>query len=179
MLNHAAKLDQFRVNSAGGNLGSVRTGVGCTRSSLLSRERIGLIVVGIMVLFWLSSDDSSQDPIPMRLAQGEAGVMTLGIAFSPDGKSIATIDTAGRVAIWDNEDDWRINRFLDCGGHAWSVAFSPDGRLLAVGGRIPTSSCSTCLRRSPSCAQRAGRPDHGFGVLARREYSRGDERTKC
>jgi WD40 repeat protein len=125
------------LNSAGGYLGPVRIGVGCARTSLLSRERIGSIVVAIVVLVWFSSDDSSTDPIPMRFAHGEAGVMTLRSSFSPDGKTIATIDTAGRVALWDNEDDWRINRFLDCAGHAWSAAFSPDGRFLAVGSAEP------------------------------------------
>ena len=55
----------------------------------------------------------------MRLAQGQDGVMTLGFAFSPDGKTIATIDSGGRVAIWENQDDWRISRFLDFGGSAW------------------------------------------------------------
>ena len=154
------------LDSAAGNFGSVRTGVGLARTTFLSRERTGLIVIGIMVLFWLSSDDISQDPIPMRWARGEAGAMTLGITISPDGKTIATVDSAGRVAIWDKEDDWRISRFLDYGGLAWSVAFSPDGRFLAVGGG---DTAILVFDLSTGAAPRALNPpvgsDHGFGVL--------------
>jgi WD40 repeat protein len=120
-----------------GNRGSARTAVGCARTSLLSRERTCLIAVGILVVVWLSSDDSTRGRIQTRRVRGETGVMTLGFAFSPDGKTIATVDTAGRVAIWDGPDDWRISRFLDYDGIAWSLAFSADGRLLAVGGAEP------------------------------------------
>jgi WD40 repeat protein len=123
----------FALNSAVDKFCTVSKGARCAKRSLWSMERTCLIVAGIMVLAWFSSDDSSQEPIRMRLARGEAGVMTLGFACSPDGKTVATVDTTGRVAIWNQEDDWQISRFLDYDRKAWSAAFSPDGRLLAVG----------------------------------------------
>ena len=122
------------TDSAGGKFGSVRTGVVSSGIPSLSRQVLGPIVAGIIVCAWLSSGEPVRDPTPMRLARGEPGAMTLGFAFSPDGKAIATTDHVGRVAIWDIQDAWAIDRVLDYDGNARSVAFSPDGRSLAVGG---------------------------------------------
>jgi WD40 repeat protein len=97
-----------------------------------------LIPIGIFGLAWVSTRESSRDPIQMRWAQGKPGVVMLGFAFSPDGKTIATTDNDGRVALRDTEGGSGIRRFLDV--HldlAWGVAFSPDGRFLAVGGVEP------------------------------------------
>jgi WD40 repeat protein len=56
------------------------------------------------------------------------------LAFSPDGKRLATASHDGTCKIWD-PDDWKEVRTLPGNGTLFSsVAWSPDGRLLAGGG---------------------------------------------
>ncbi|KYC40890.1 hypothetical protein WA1_25050 [Scytonema hofmannii PCC 7110] len=55
------------------------------------------------------------------------------VAFSPDGKLLATADTGGEIHLYQ-VSDWK--HLLTCKGHTnWipSVAFSPDGSILASG----------------------------------------------
>jgi WD40 repeat protein len=52
------------------------------------------------------------------------------IAFSPDGKSLATIDTATAIRLWDVPAR-RLARTLFGGTEIDAVAFSPDSRFLA------------------------------------------------
>jgi WD40 repeat protein len=55
----------------------------------------------------------------------------VGIAFSPDGKCLATSDTKGDIQIWNS---LTLEKLAQCQGHqhwTWSVEFSPDGQYLA------------------------------------------------
>jgi WD40 repeat protein len=55
----------------------------------------------------------------------------VGIAFSPDGKCLATSDTKGDIQIWNS---LTLEKLTQCQGHqhwTWSVEFSPDGQYLA------------------------------------------------
>lgn len=56
------------------------------------------------------------------------------VAFSPDGKLVATSDVIGQIRIWQVADGQQLMTFQ---GHIdWisSIAFSPNGQLLAVSG---------------------------------------------
>ncbi len=122
-----------RPDSGEGNLGLSGTGVGRVRVWLLSWGLKSLIPVSIFGLVWLSSEA----PTPMRLAQGKPGVLTLGFAFSWDGKTLATTDSEGRVALREIQNGWGLVRFLDYRGLAKGVAFSPNGRFLTLAGVGP------------------------------------------
>lgn len=53
------------------------------------------------------------------------------VAFSPDGKLLATSDTRGELQIWQVKDGKQL---ASCQGHrhwVWAIALSPDGRTLA------------------------------------------------
>jgi WD40 repeat protein len=55
------------------------------------------------------------------------------IAFSPDGKSIATASYDRLVRIWDCDSSREIRSLKDHSDAVYAVAFSPDGKLLATG----------------------------------------------
>ncbi|MFH0903248.1 MAG: protein kinase [Pseudomonadota bacterium] len=60
------------------------------------------------------------------------GAWMLDVAFSPDGKTVASACADGRAYLFDTASALpRVLRGQQ--GSSWSVEFSPDGRLLALG----------------------------------------------
>jgi WD40 repeat protein len=56
------------------------------------------------------------------------------VAWSPDGRRLATGSFDGRAKIWDAETGKELLTLLTPGGKfVWSVAWSPDGKRLATG----------------------------------------------
>lgn len=82
-----------------------------------------------------------------RLAPYDFPNKVFACAFSPDGKHVAAADAACRVIVWESEDGREAARFdapsfltISKGGNLPScgirrLAFSPDGRSLAVAGK--------------------------------------------
>ena len=75
------------------------------------------------------------------------GSMLYAVAYSADGKYVATADKVGHVVVWDATTGkelasveaptmytWDAKARMHSIGGVRSVAFSPDGKLLAVGG---------------------------------------------
>ncbi|RCJ36871.1 hypothetical protein A6769_15380 [Nostoc punctiforme NIES-2108] len=60
------------------------------------------------------------------------------VAFSPNGKLLATGDTNGEIRLYEVANSQQL---LTCKGHAgwvWSASFSPDGQVLASGSNDQT-----------------------------------------
>ena len=83
-----------------------------------------------------------------------------GVAFSPDGGTLASASRDMTVILWDAKT--RTQRGEPLAGHkdiVWGVAFSPDGGTLASASfdhTVPLWDVKTCTRRgAPSPGTRA------------------------
>jgi WD40 repeat protein len=56
-----------------------------------------------------------------------------GVAFSPDSKTILTGSHDGTARFWDTDTAKPLGQPLPLPGRVFAVAFSPDGRMAAIG----------------------------------------------
>jgi WD40 repeat protein len=58
-------------------------------------------------------------------------VIAMRVAFSPDGRLLASASSDNTVKLWDIQDRREIRTFSGHDSSVLSMAFSPDGRMLA------------------------------------------------
>jgi len=91
-----------------------------------------LLIPSLAVRLW---SVATRQPIGDPFAGGSDEV-SLSVAFSPDGTTLATVggnNYSDPVQLWNTHTRRPIGRsFADSNGGAFSVAFSPDGKILAV-----------------------------------------------
>ncbi len=95
----------------------------------------------------------------VRLRQGAA---VGALAFSPDGKTVASAGYDGEVYLWHTDNGEARSRLLGHSGAVHALAFSPDGKRLASAGddravRVWDADTGKVLRRLEG---------HTLGVLA-------------
>src|SRR4051812_1379814 len=111
---------------------------------------------------------------PLTRASGKLDA----IAFSSDGLTLATASGDSRsVTLWDVASGRERANLAGHQGPTWSVAFSPDGRQLAVAcGRVPAGDEPAGDGQAgevrlwdlsgPKPRPRAGLVGHGYGVIS-------------
>ena len=77
------------------------------------------------------NDNPAHPPLPWASNLEGHTSSVMSVAFSPDGKRLATGSTDHTVKIWDLESG--KSSLTLRGGWIWSVVFSPDGKRLATG----------------------------------------------
>jgi WD40 repeat protein len=98
---------------------------------------MSLALLGVMIALILTrKTDPGEEDISCTTLEG-FGKPVNALAFSPDGKTLATgdgwLDGTGAVRLWDvntGTEQVSISQFPNA---IFSLAFSPDGRTLAIG----------------------------------------------
>lgn len=105
----------------------------CPRPSSAERPR------ALPLTAFLAADDSHGDPLPPRDALKRLGTVRfrtgdgiLSLAYSPDGKYIASGGRNDVVRLWEADTGKLVRTFKE--HWIWALTFSPDGKYLATGG---------------------------------------------
>ncbi len=112
-----------------------------TRGLALSSDGKRLVTSSLVAPYPVWLWDVRQDAKGLRLEKRQPPLQAhngpcFGLAFSPDGKYVATAGVDGRVIVWDSATGQKQISFDRPGSRerAWAVAFHPqDGRHLAAG----------------------------------------------
>jgi len=105
------------------------TDIPLVHDGALSPDRRLLAIAGTNVQLW---------DVPAATQHGRLPTQAFGVAFSPDGRTLASASDDDKVRFWDVHS--RTERGPPLPGHtqALGVAFSPDGRTLASGSKDGT-----------------------------------------
>ncbi|MFE1318791.1 trypsin-like peptidase domain-containing protein [Kitasatospora phosalacinea] len=99
-------------------------------------------------------------PLLHRFVVGGSGGAVPLVAFSPDGRTLATYEEEDRtVSLWNVATGRATGARLDYDGYASAMAFSPDGRTLVLGGEADLQLWDTATGRTTTV------PAESHGVM--------------
>src|SRR5438876_127611 len=95
--------------------------------------RLALILA---LLLLIMAPAFSQKP-ELYVQTGHSGFV-LSVAFSPDGKMLASGSADNTIKLWDVASGQELKTLKGHSGSVYSVAFSADGKTVASGSRDTT-----------------------------------------
>lgn len=92
----------------------------------------------------------------------------LSVRFSHNGRYVATASWDRTVRLWDAHTGTAVRTFHKPGVSFWEVCFSPDGKLIAAGGK---ESAATCVWNIESGDEQITLPRRIVGLIFSRDNS--------
>jgi WD40 repeat protein len=122
-----------------------RRGLGFITARTLAFSPDGKLIVGarntpsergvFVVTIWDAKSGAEVATLPGHPQHIEHTGVISAIAFSPDGRTLATGSLDHSIRLWDFEKRERVATLHGHLTEVWALAFSPDGKSLASGGK--------------------------------------------